>query len=79
MLEQQYGWPIYEADKRVKELKIIIGNAYKNPFSTIQSIFHQFCKAIQSENMEQINNELYQNIYRKRHITSEEYYYILLM
>lgn len=55
------------------ELKVIIGNAYKNPFDTIQSIFHQFCKAIQSENIEKTNIELYQNIYRKRHISTEEY------
>lgn len=55
------------------ELKIIIGNAYKNPFDTIQSIFHQFCKAIQSENIEKTNIELYQNIYRKRYISTEEY------
>ena len=26
--------------------KLIIGNAYRNPFDTIQTIFHEFCQSI---------------------------------
>lgn len=29
--------------------KLIIGNAYRNPFDTMQTIFHEFCHAIQSK------------------------------
>ena len=57
--------------------KLIIGNAYRNPFDTMQTIFHELCHAIQFKYDERKYSNLWGEIEQKNKYSELEYNKIL--
>lgn len=57
--------------------KLIICNAYRNPFDTMQTIFHEFCHAIQFKYDERKYSNLWREIGKKDKYSELEYNEIL--